>query len=140
METMSLSLLSTGGWWSVDAAEGITHALEAGRYAQREAGLIAAMINAQGAEGDELLEAGNHCLGQGSSEAEREMLHLGAVGKNVDQCICHPHWLRRSARLFLGALGGDGQVADEPVVLLWDGGCVLVEGLGVSDVDGLARG
>lgn len=108
-------------------------------HAQREAGLIAAVINAQGLEGSEFSEARDHRLCQRRREAERELLHLGAVGKEVEQCIRHAHRLGSAGRFELRALGADGELAGVPVILFRYHGSILVERFRTAEVDGLKQ-
>ena len=137
METMSRSLLHRRNKVVSDRRQG--GADRTLGDSQREAGLIAAVIDEQGLEGYEISEARNHRLGQGRSEAERQVLHLGAVGEDVDQCICDAHWLRGATCLHLDTFGGDGEMADEAKVIFWDGSGILLEGLGTPQINGLAR-
>ena len=86
MDTMSRSLLCTRRRRSAETAKE-RHGKE---DAQRRAGFIAAMIDAERRKLAQLLEAWNHCLGRRRREAERELLQLLAVGEDVAERICHP--------------------------------------------------
>ena len=85
METMSRSLLHRRNKVVSDRRqEGADRTLG---DSQREAGLIAAVIDAQGLESGQLFEARNHSLCQRRRQAEGQLLHLRAVWEHFGEGI-----------------------------------------------------
>ena len=89
METMSRSLLCS----NVPPVS-VWHQAKIDREnAQREASLIAAVIDAQGCEDGQLFKARYHRLCQRGREVERQMLHLLAVWEDIDDGVGDPNGL-----------------------------------------------
>ena len=89
METMSRSLLCSGA----PPVSGRHQAKISREHAQREAGLIAAVIDAQGGEGGQVFKTRYHRLCQRGRQAEREVLHLLAVWEDIDEGVGDPNGL-----------------------------------------------
>ena len=89
METMSRSLLCS----DVPPVSGRHQAKIDRENAQREAGLIAAVIDAQVREGGQLVKTRYHRLCQRGCEVERQVLHLLAEGEHVDEGVGDPDGL-----------------------------------------------
>ena len=91
METMSRSLLCVPARTVVSvrrAREGAKRRkIGEERDVQREACLIAAVIDAQGLESGQLFEARNHSLCQRRRQAEGQLLHLRAVWEHFGEGI-----------------------------------------------------
>ena len=83
METMSRSLLCT----DMPPVSGRRQTKNDTGNVQREACLIAAVIDAQGLESGQLFEARNHSLCQRRRQAEGQLLHLRAVWEHFGEGI-----------------------------------------------------
>ncbi len=83
METMSRSLLC-----SDTPPVSVCHQAKIDREnAQREASLIAAVIDVQGREGGQLFKTRYHRLCQRGGQAERQVLHLLAEWEHIDEGV-----------------------------------------------------